>query len=67
MHQGKPIQQGNPEEIFALGEQLISLGLDIPFAQKLRSALEARGVSLPAQYMNEEALLEWLTTSYLTK
>lgn len=67
MHRGKPIQQGSPEEIFALGEDLISLGLDIPFAQKLRTALEARGVQLPDHYMNEEALLSWLTTSYLTK
>lgn len=67
MHKGQPIKQGKPEEIFALGNDLISLGLDIPFAQKLKAALVARGVQVPEGYQSEEALLEWLTTSYLTK
>lgn len=67
MHRGQPIKQGKPKEIFALGNDLISLGLDIPFAQKLKAALLERGVQVPEGYQSEEALLEWLTTSYLTK
>ena len=67
MHKGQPINQGRPEEIFALGNDLISMGLDIPFAQKLKASLLERGLKLPDHYLSEEELLEWLTTSYLTK
>ena len=67
MKDGQPIHQGTPEEIFKMGDQLIELGLDIPFAQKLRRAMENKGVSFPETYLNEEDLVEWLITSYLTK
>ncbi len=67
MKEGQPIQQGSPEVIFEIGDQLIDLGLDVPFAQKLIHALKEAGVSVPEKYLNEEALVEWLTTSYLIK
>ena len=67
MKEGQPIQQGSPEDIFEMGDQLIDLGLDVPFAQKLIHALKEAGVSVPEKYLNEEALVEWLTTSYLIK
>lgn len=67
MQQGRPVKQGPPAEIFSLGEGLIAMGLDMPFAQKLKAALRNRGVSVPEEYMEEEAFLSWLTTSYLTK
>lgn len=59
--------QAQPAEVFALGDQLIEMGLDLPFAQKLISALKARGVDVPDHYMDEEALLAWINQSYLNK
>lgn len=67
MSEGQLIKQDEPANIFALGDELVGLGLDVPFAQKLKEAMARRGVELPADYLNEEALLEWLTKSYLTK
>lgn len=67
MSEGQLIKQDVPANIFALGEELIGLGLDVPFAQKLKEAMSRRGVDMPVDYLNEEALLEWLTKSYLTK
>lgn len=67
MSEGQLIKQDEPANIFALGDELVGLGLDVPFAQKLKEAMARRGVEMPADYLNEEALLEWLTKSYLTK
>ncbi|MCW6653082.1 energy-coupling factor ABC transporter ATP-binding protein [Aerococcaceae bacterium NML191292] len=67
MNQGQLVMNDVPERIFTLGEQLIELGLDVPFAQKLKDALQAQGVAVPDDYLDEEALLEWITTSYLKK
>ena len=67
MSEGQLIKQDKPANIFALGDELVGLGLDVPFAQKLKEAMARRGVELPADYLNEDALLEWLTKSYLTK
>lgn len=67
MSEGQLIKHDEPANIFALGEELVGLGLDVPFAQKLKEAMVRRGVEMPADYLDEEALLEWLTKSYLTK
>lgn len=67
MSEGQLIKHDEPANIFALGDELIGLGLDVPFAQKLKEAMALRGVDMPTDYLNEEALLEWLTKSYLTK
>lgn len=65
MNQGELVMDDVPEHIFGLGEQLIQLGLDVPFAQKLKDALAEQGVAVPSEYLDEERLLEWITTSYL--
>ncbi|MDO4431757.1 MAG: energy-coupling factor ABC transporter ATP-binding protein [Aerococcaceae bacterium] len=67
MKRGELAHQGMPEQIFALGDDLIQLGLDVPFAQKLVTQLKQNGVPVPEGYLNEEELFQWLTTSYLTK
>ena len=67
LNQGELYQQAVPSELFALGKEIISLGLDVPFVEKLKEALESRGVDVPKEYMTEEAMITWLTTSYLTK
>ena len=67
MKKGELMQEGPPEEIFSQGEKLIELGLDLPFPERLKSALKARGVNVPEEYMTEEGMVDWLWTSVLNK
>ncbi|WP_124058134.1 energy-coupling factor ABC transporter ATP-binding protein [Vaginisenegalia massiliensis] len=67
MEQGRLVKQDQPSDIFALGQDLIKAGLDIPFTWKLKEALKARGVEIPEQIQSEEALLSWISQSYLSK
>ena len=67
MHQGQLVRDAKPAEVFSLGEELVELGLDVPFAQKLKQALADRGVAVPAEYLDEEALIAWITTLSSTK
>lgn len=67
MREGELYQEGTPDEIFSAGPELVSLGLDLPFPEKLKSALKARGVSVPTNYLDEEGMIDWLWTSVLKK
>lgn len=67
MNQGKLIKEDTPANIFALGEDLVSMGLDVPFPEKLRLALSKRGVEVPERYLDEEEILKWLSKSYLNQ
>ena len=67
MQGGRLVQDKKPEEIFLMGEQLVGQGLDVPFSQKLKDALAARGLDVPDNYLDEEALLTWITPLYSTK
>lgn len=67
MQEGHLKLEGTPADIFAYGEQLIELGLDLPFAEKLKAALAKLGVTVPAAYMTEERMLDWIWTSLLKK
>lgn len=65
MKDGQVTHSGLPEEIFALGDKLVDMGLDQPFSEQLRQALKARNIAVPDEFLDEEALLNWITTSYL--
>ena len=67
MKQGELVNEGTPEQIFSSGPELINLGLDLPFPEKLKSALKQRGIDVPSEYMTEERMVEWLWTSVLKK
>ena len=67
MQGGRLVQDKKPEEIFLMGEQLVAQGLDVPFSQKLKDALADRGLDVPDNYLDEEALLTWITPLYSTK
>ena len=60
MEQGQIKHVDTPEEIFKLGEELIDLGLNVPFAEQLKEELARRGLNVPEEYMTEERLVEWL-------
>ena len=67
MNDGKKFAQGTPAEIFALGDQLVELGLDLPFAMKMTKLLQAKGIQLVGQHMTEEELVNDLWTSNFNK
>ena len=67
MNDGKKFAQGTPAEIFALGDQLGELGLDLPFAMKMTKLLQAKGIQLVGQHMTEEELVNDLWTSNFNK
>ena len=67
MNQGRKYAEGTPEEIFALGDKLMELGLDLPFAMKMTKLLQAQGVQLVGQHMTEEELVNDLWTSNFNK
>lgn len=60
MEKGQIKYEDVPEEIFKLGDELIDLGLNVPFVEKLKQTLAARGLDIPNDYMSEERLVEWL-------
>ncbi|WP_034551743.1 energy-coupling factor ABC transporter ATP-binding protein [Carnobacterium funditum] len=64
---GELVQEGTPEEIFASGEKLIEMGLDLPFPEKLKLSLKERGIDVPAEYLTEEGMVDWLWTLFSKK
>ncbi|ALV22245.1 MAG: energy-coupling factor ABC transporter ATP-binding protein [Carnobacterium sp.] len=62
MENGELIQEGTPEEIFASGEKLIHMGLDLPFPERLKLDLKERGIDVPSEYLTEEGMVDWLWT-----
>lgn len=63
MQAGQKVNEGQPEEIFNYGEDLIGMGLDLPFSQKLKASLKERGLDVPDKYVSEEELLQWIIKS----
>ena len=47
-----------------MDEELIALGLDIPFPVKLSKALKEKGISITKPYLTDEELVAGLWTSY---
>ncbi|HET7657639.1 MAG TPA: energy-coupling factor ABC transporter ATP-binding protein [Bacillales bacterium] len=62
MRAGEMAYSGKPHEIFQLGEELLEIGLDLPFSVKLRRMLVEAGFLLSNQAVGEEELVEELWT-----
>ncbi|MFC4323809.1 energy-coupling factor ABC transporter ATP-binding protein [Litchfieldia salsa] len=62
MKEGVIFAEGTPREIFKLDEELVSIGLDIPFPVKLSKELAKKGISLSKNHVTEEELIEELWT-----
>lgn len=67
MNKGQVYTEGKPEEIFELEEDLIALGLDIPFPIKMGNALRERGLGVPRSYLTDEELVNELWTLHFSK
>lgn len=66
LNQGKIFAEGTPEEIFALDEELIKLGLDIPFSVKMGKLLREQGLEV-TNHITEEGLVDELCKLHLRK
>lgn len=64
MNQGKVYREGTPEEIFKLDEELVKLGLDIPFSVKLSKAFQQQGLPISQYFLTEKELVTELWTSH---
>ncbi len=62
MNQGQLFAEGKPEEIFALDDKLVEIGLDLPFSVKVSKKLRAIGVPLSKNHITEEGLVDELWT-----
>ncbi|WP_075980343.1 energy-coupling factor ABC transporter ATP-binding protein [Bacillus massilinigeriensis] len=67
MNQGKLYKEGTPAEIFELDEELIKLGLDIPFSIKMSKMLNQKGLPINKHFLSEEELVKELWTSHFNK
>ncbi|SEN73699.1 energy-coupling factor transport system ATP-binding protein [Mesobacillus persicus] len=65
MNQGEVYREGTPVEIFQMDEELVGLGLDIPFPVKISKMLKHKGINLDRHYLTEEELVAELWTSHL--
>lgn len=64
MQEGQLKQIGTPEQIFAAGADIIEMGLDIPFPEKLKYQLRRQGLKVPDEYLTEEGMVDWLWTLF---
>ncbi|MGX6979193.1 energy-coupling factor ABC transporter ATP-binding protein [Vagococcus elongatus] len=67
IRQGEVYRDGLPQEIFSSGEELVDMGLDLPFPEKLKLEMARQGLQVPEEYMSEERMIDWLWTSSLKK
>ncbi|MGJ7913596.1 energy-coupling factor ABC transporter ATP-binding protein [Neobacillus sp. LXY-1] len=64
MNQGEVYREGTPEDIFVMDEELVQLGLDIPFSVKMSKAFRQHGIHVSKHYLSEEELVTELWTSH---
>lgn len=60
MKSGQLVADTSPRQLFAKGDDLLQLGLDVPFSSKLMAELVAAGLDLPDGYQSEEELEDYL-------
>ena len=58
MDEGRVVLDGTPRQVFAQGERLTALGLDVPQPTALCAALRQRGVDIPADLLTPEECAE---------
>lgn len=60
---GRLVDEAVPSQIFERGTQLVEMGLDLPFTEKLKAALRQRGITPPTTYQAAAEMEEWLWQS----
>lgn len=60
MDDGNVILDGSPAEVFAQGDVLKRVNLDIPLAVEIAAKLRAKGVDVPANIISTEEMVEYI-------
>lgn len=60
MRAGEIIKEAAPSELFATSEDMVEIGLDVPFSSNLMKDLRTNGFELPEKYLSEDELVELL-------
>ena len=60
LNKGEIFLDGKPNEVFQKEDLLKSIGLDIPFIMKVKSALKDKNVQIPSEINNIEELSDYL-------
>lgn len=58
MNQGEVYKEGTPAAIFSLDEELVKLGLDVPFSYKLWKIFKQNGLELSNDEFDEDKLVD---------
>ena len=53
-------KEAAPSELFATSEDMVEIGLDVPFSSNLMKDLRTNGFDLPEKYLSEDELVELL-------
>ncbi|MFD2216891.1 energy-coupling factor ABC transporter ATP-binding protein [Metabacillus endolithicus] len=62
MNGGKKFAEGTPDEVFKLDDELVQIGLDLPFPLQLSKKLREQGIPIKGNHLTEEGLVEELWT-----
>lgn len=60
MRAGEIIKEAAPSELFATSEDMVEIGLEVPFSSNLMKDLRTNGFDLPEKYLSEDELVELL-------
>ena len=60
MNGGEIFLDGTPGEVFAQGEKVRSVNLDVPLAVELAAKLRGKGIEVPADIIGTEEMVEYL-------
>ncbi|MCT0502282.1 energy-coupling factor ABC transporter ATP-binding protein [Lactococcus cremoris] len=60
MRAGEIIKEAARSELFATSEDMVEIGLDVPFSSNLMKDLRTNGFDLPEKYLSEDELVELL-------
>ncbi len=55
---GRVVRTATPKALFDESEQMLALGLDVPFTAKLTSALQENGVHIPCDYTVDDFIAQ---------
>lgn len=62
MNSGRKFAEGTPQEVFRLNQDLIKIGLDLPFSFQLTQMLKESGLALKGDHLTQEGLVNELWT-----
>lgn len=60
LNNGQILQDDTPKNVFERGNELLALGLDVPYQERLKHELSQLGITVPKEYLTEKEMVDWL-------